>query len=181
MVESCISCFTLTGCKLGTIQVQRQPRRCQARNISVVPRVSPDLAVMYLPCVTGARPPFQPCHASQSYDCFFEQLLFYPLDIVPVHIMSSNSVALKGYLQPPPDGDQNNGPVLLGVTWAFTAICTVVVSLKIWTRFKIIGQTGMDDALTILALVRMPLLQRTTMYEADDRLTSFSSSHSLRF
>ncbi|KAI4201572.1 MAG: hypothetical protein LQ350_003187 [Teloschistes chrysophthalmus] len=68
--------------------------------------------------------------------------------------MSSNPAALAAaFRQPPPGGDQNKGPVLLGITWAFTAICTVVVSLKIWTRFKIIGQTGMDDAFTILALL----------------------------
>ncbi|KAL8629735.1 hypothetical protein Q9189_004529 [Teloschistes chrysophthalmus] len=83
--------------------------------------------------------------------------------------MSSNPAALAAaFRQPPPGGDQNKGPVLLGITWAFTAICTVVVSLKIWTRFKIIGQTGMDDAFTILALVCMPCLKRTATYEADD-------------
>lgn len=73
--------------------------------------------------------------------------------------MSSDLAALKEYMQhPPPDGDQDNGPILLGVTWAFTAICTVVVGLKLWTRFKIIGQTGMDDAFTVLALVCIPYL-----------------------
>lgn len=57
------------------------------------------------------------------------------------------------YMPPPPGGNQNAGPALLVVTWLCTAICTVVVSLKLWTRFKIIGQTGWDDALTVLALV----------------------------
>ena len=52
----------------------------------------------------------------------------------------------------PYDG-HSTGPSMLAVTWVFTGISTIIVSLKIWTRIKIIGQTGLDDVLTVVALV----------------------------
>ena len=55
---------------------------------------------------------------------------------------------------PPPDGDASKGPSMLIIIWLFTAISTIVVGLKMWTRLKIIREFGADDVLTILALVR---------------------------
>ncbi len=55
---------------------------------------------------------------------------------------------------PPPDGDTSKGPSMLIIIWLFTAISTIVVGLKMWTRLKIIREFGADDVLTILALVR---------------------------
>lgn len=51
-------------------------------------------------------------------------------------------------------GGSSMGPAILAVTWVFTGIATLVVMCKIWARFKIIGQTGFDDLLTVVALVR---------------------------
>ncbi|KAL8645310.1 MAG: hypothetical protein Q9226_007362, partial [Calogaya cf. arnoldii] len=56
-------------------------------------------------------------------------------------------------LQPPPDGDTSAGPSILIITWLFTAISTIIVGLKVYTRLKIIRQFGADDILTILALL----------------------------
>ncbi|KAL8711971.1 MAG: hypothetical protein Q9220_003667 [cf. Caloplaca sp. 1 TL-2023] len=55
-------------------------------------------------------------------------------------------------LNTPPDGDVSTGTSILINTWVFTSISAIVVGLKLWTRYKIIGQTGLDDALTVLAL-----------------------------
>ncbi|KAI4123453.1 MAG: hypothetical protein LQ338_005250 [Usnochroma carphineum] len=52
----------------------------------------------------------------------------------------------------PLGGGDSAGLDILVVTWVFTGITTVVVCLKIWTRFKIIQQTGLDDILTVIAL-----------------------------
>ncbi|KAL8991695.1 MAG: hypothetical protein Q9169_007739 [Polycauliona sp. 2 TL-2023] len=54
---------------------------------------------------------------------------------------------------PPPDGDTNTGRSILIITWLFTAISTIIVVLKVYTRLKIIRQFGADDVLTILALL----------------------------
>ncbi|KAL8894814.1 MAG: hypothetical protein Q9192_004033 [Flavoplaca navasiana] len=54
---------------------------------------------------------------------------------------------------PPPDGDTSKGPSMLIIIWLFTAISTIVVGLKMWTRLKIIREFGADDVLTILALL----------------------------
>ncbi|KAI4243225.1 MAG: hypothetical protein L6R40_003593 [Gallowayella cf. fulva] len=59
----------------------------------------------------------------------------------------------QAYMHPPPDGNRSTGTSILIITFLFTGISTIVVSLKIWTRLKIIRQFGADDVLTILALL----------------------------
>ncbi|KAI4095703.1 MAG: hypothetical protein LQ344_001420 [Seirophora lacunosa] len=51
-----------------------------------------------------------------------------------------------------PGSGHSTGQSILVITWVFTGISTVVVSLKFWTRLKIIQHTGLDDVLTIIAL-----------------------------
>lgn len=53
-----------------------------------------------------------------------------------------------------PAGDHDDrGPELVAVTWVFTALATVVVGTKIFTRVKIIKEPALDDFFTILSLV----------------------------
>ncbi|GFF48184.1 hypothetical protein IFM61392_02516 [Aspergillus lentulus] len=52
---------------------------------------------------------------------------------------------------PPPDGDSDRGPLLLGVLWAQAGIATVIVFLRLYARFMI-HTTGWDDWLMFLTL-----------------------------
>ncbi|KAI4176147.1 MAG: hypothetical protein LQ343_001191 [Gyalolechia ehrenbergii] len=63
-------------------------------------------------------------------------------------------------MQPPSGGSHSTGPGMLVITWLFTGISAVVVSLKIWTRYKIIGQTGLEDVFTVLALAKSLLIPK---------------------
>lgn len=56
---------------------------------------------------------------------------------------------------PPIGGDQNRGPVLLTVIWIITALALMIVGLKIYTKFKIVRDAGIDDFLIFLSMVRL--------------------------
>lgn len=60
----------------------------------------------------------------------------------------------------PAGGNDNRGPELVVVTWIFTALATVVVGLKIFTRVKIMKEPALDDFFTILSLVSKCVLGR---------------------
>ena len=53
----------------------------------------------------------------------------------------------------PSGGDHNRGPELVAVTWAFTTLASIIVSLKIFTRVKILQELALDDLFTVFALV----------------------------
>lgn len=63
-----------------------------------------------------------------------------------------SSSAYPGATVQIPTDDHSTGTGIFVVTWIFTSISAVVVVLKIYTRFKIIHQTGLDDVFTVLAL-----------------------------
>ncbi|KAI4182631.1 MAG: hypothetical protein L6R41_005854 [Letrouitia leprolyta] len=63
-----------------------------------------------------------------------------------------SSSAYPGAVVQLPSDNRSTGTDIFVVTWLFTGISAVVVVLKVWTRFKIIRQTGLDDAFTVLAL-----------------------------
>lgn len=46
-----------------------------------------------------------------------------------------------------------HGPMLNGVLWAQVVVCTFFVSLRIYTRSRILHSIGPDDYLVLLALV----------------------------
>ena len=54
--------------------------------------------------------------------------------------------------QLPPD--DNKAPDLLAVLWTFTMLALIVVLLKIYTRLRIIHETGLDDFFIFLSMVR---------------------------
>lgn len=57
-------------------------------------------------------------------------------------------------LTPPPiGGDRNRGPELLAVIWVFTIVALLTVGLKIYTRIKILRETGLDDLLIFFSTV----------------------------
>lgn len=88
--------------------------------------------------------------------------------------MSSGMDPKAGSFSPMPvplGGGDSAGLDILVVTWVFTGITTVVVCLKIWTRFKIIQQTGLDDILTVIALVRELPFRPTFTLEIDKHAT----------
>lgn len=53
----------------------------------------------------------------------------------------------------PAGGVENRGPELVVVIWVFTALATVMVCLKVFTRVKIIKEPALDDFIIILSLV----------------------------
>ena len=58
-----------------------------------------------------------------------------------------------------PAGDNDNrGPELVALIWIFTALATVVVGIKVFTRIKIIREPALDDFFTILSVVSICLL-----------------------
>ena len=59
----------------------------------------------------------------------------------------------------PAGGDENRGSELVAVTWVFTALATVVVCLKVFTRVKILKETALDDFFTVLSLVSIRVLR----------------------
>jgi hypothetical protein len=56
-----------------------------------------------------------------------------------------------------------HGPMLNGVLWAQVVVCTFFVSLRIYTRSRILHSIGADDYLVLLALVH-PLPYPTLLY-----------------
>lgn len=79
---------------------------------------------------------------------------------------------------PPSEGDQNRGPQLLAVIWIFTILALVVVSLKLYTRFRILREPGLDDAFTAVSVVRSE--SRSLMIQINNNsLTGFLSSRFL--
>ncbi|KAL8707934.1 MAG: hypothetical protein Q9225_007681 [Loekoesia sp. 1 TL-2023] len=54
---------------------------------------------------------------------------------------------------PPEVLNQNRGPDLVAVTWVFAFLALVVVGIKIWTRFRILHQSGLEDLFVFLAWV----------------------------
>ncbi|RHZ70902.1 hypothetical protein CDV55_106844 [Aspergillus turcosus] len=54
---------------------------------------------------------------------------------------------------PPPGGDRDRGPLIVGILWAQAGIATVIVFLRLYARFMI-HTTGWDDWLMVVTLVR---------------------------
>ncbi|KAL8953813.1 MAG: hypothetical protein Q9222_000322 [Ikaeria aurantiellina] len=54
---------------------------------------------------------------------------------------------------PPAVLKQDKGPALLAVIWIFAALALITVSIKVWTRFKILHQSGVEDLLIFLAWI----------------------------
>lgn len=48
---------------------------------------------------------------------------------------------------------ENRAPELLAVLWTFTTLALVVVLVKVYTRVKIIRETGLDDFLILFSMV----------------------------
>lgn len=56
-------------------------------------------------------------------------------------------------LSAPLTGNQNRGPTLVIVIWILAGLALIVVSIKIYTRIKIIREPVLDDVFTVLAVV----------------------------
>ncbi|KAL8842255.1 MAG: hypothetical protein Q9170_000581 [Blastenia crenularia] len=54
---------------------------------------------------------------------------------------------------PPELRNQDRGPGLIIVVWVFAFLALILVSVKIWTRLKILHQSGLEDAFIFLAWV----------------------------
>ena len=61
---------------------------------------------------------------------------------------------------PPPDGDRNLGPVLIGVNWAIFTPSWIAVILRSITRIWISRNFGWDDAVMVFAQVSKNLSRR---------------------
>ena len=74
-----------------------------------------------------------------------------------------------------PRSGVDRGPEILAIIWTFTTLALVVVSLKIFTRYKIVHDTGLDDFLVFLSMVRLYLcLPFCCTYTLTDRTPSRS-------
>ncbi|KAL8786819.1 MAG: hypothetical protein Q9213_002556 [Squamulea squamosa] len=54
---------------------------------------------------------------------------------------------------PPEVLKQNKGPLLLSIIWIFASLALIVVSIKVWTRIKVLHQSGLEDLFVLLAWV----------------------------
>ena len=67
-----------------------------------------------------------------------------------------SSSAFMSSLDPPPGGDQNQGPKIIIVQWVLTALALIVVGGRIFGRFRITHNAGLDDLWIIIAMVTSP-------------------------
>ena len=56
-------------------------------------------------------------------------------------------------LSPPPGGDQNQGPKIMIVQWVMTAMALPIVGARIFGRFRITRNAGLDDLWIVIAMV----------------------------
>lgn len=66
---------------------------------------------------------------------------------------------------PPPDGNRNLGPALVGINWGVFAPSWILVALRLVTRIWISHNFGWDDATILFAQVRCAFV--ATKIEAD--------------
>lgn len=71
----------------------------------------------------------------------------------PIRAMSSS-------LQAPPDGDRNRAAELDAVAWSWTALSSVVVASRVYSRLRITRNIWWDDYFIILTFVRSPPKQK---------------------
>lgn len=79
---------------------------------------------------------------------------------------------------PPPGGDHDRGPEMLAVIWTFTTLALAVVSLKLYTRFRILREPGFDDAFTAVSVVRLETRNLMIEKAISTPPTDFPSSRS---
>lgn len=51
-------------------------------------------------------------------------------------------------------GDLGRGPVIMGVTWALTGVSLIIVSTRVYFRWKRPRTLAWDDAFIVAAMVR---------------------------
>lgn len=56
-------------------------------------------------------------------------------------------------LNPPEGGDRDRGSVILGVTWTLTLISIIFVSLRMYSRVRLVQRIWWDDWLAVIAIV----------------------------
>ena len=61
--------------------------------------------------------------------------------------------------QLPPNYDESRKATVIGVSIFLMLVCTLMISLRIWTRKVVINQMGVDDYLAIATLVCVPTLR----------------------
>lgn len=69
---------------------------------------------------------------------------------------------------PPEILKQDKGPQLVVITWVFASLAFVVVSIKTWTRFRILHQSGLEDLFVFLAWVSIDARRRSEKGSSSD-------------
>lgn len=61
---------------------------------------------------------------------------------------------------PPPRNpdDLGLGPVVMGITWTFTALASISTALRLYTRKRIAPHLAIEDWLMAIAMVRLGLI-----------------------
>lgn len=55
---------------------------------------------------------------------------------------------------------QDKGPLLVIIIWFFASLALVVVSIKVWTRLKVLRKPGLEDLFVLLAWVSVERVQQ---------------------
>lgn len=75
--------------------------------------------------------------------------------------------------------NEAKGPHILGVFWAFYAVSLVVVSARLWIRASMLRNTGLDDYIIAVSMVRSYTYGRDSPALTDERFLRFSWEHIL--
>ena len=60
---------------------------------------------------------------------------------------------------PPEIYNEDRGPMFLIVIWVFASLALATVSIRLWTRFKILHRSGPEDFLMVFAWVSTAIYQ----------------------
>ncbi|KAK4691992.1 hypothetical protein P7C71_g5127, partial [Lecanoromycetidae sp. Uapishka_2] len=87
------------------------------------------------------------------------------------------------FTKPPPEGDVNLGPGIIGTLVATSSTCIIVVALRFWVRGRLIKALGWDDWTILLALLGTVIGSALGFVEIHDgfgRPEYYLTSHQMR-
>lgn len=103
-------------------------------------------------CIFFTFPLFLKNYFSSKTFFFRARLPFFFFSPSPTYTSTNKYMASLGRSHP--EENENRAPELLAVLWTFTTLALVVVLLKVYTRVKIIRETGLDDFLILFSMVK---------------------------
>ena len=74
--------------------------------------------------------------------------------------------------EPPVGGDQDKAPLLRAITGAELGVCAVVIAARVYTRFRLARNAGIDDWIMIATFVRNPYIDSSVLIGTDQLISS---------